>query len=75
MALIMLVMLLSLRDLVNLALESIVLKKASSPDNLYPLHFYFGPIESLAEIWAPLFQAMLSLHYVPLPFLQSYIIP
>ena len=62
-------------DLVRIALSSITLRKAPGPDHLYPEHFYHGPIDYLAQLLAPLFQAMISFHYVPPVFISSFILP
>ena len=57
------------------AIQSIVLKKAPGPGNLYPEDFFHSPIGLLANLLAPLFQAMISIHYVPPSFTLFHVIP
>ena len=40
------------------AIQSLAFKKAAGPDGLSAEHFVYGPVDSLASILAPVFQAM-----------------
>ncbi len=51
------------------------LRKAQGPDQLFPEHFFHSLTDPFANLLAHLFQAMISLHYVPPSFTHSYIIP
>ena len=62
-------------ELVQKAIKSLALRKASGPDQLFAEHFTHGPTAGLSKILAPLFQAMLRLHYVPPSFTSSFVIP
>ena len=57
------------------AITSISLGKASGPDHLSPEHFYYSISDKLIDLLTPLFQAMLSLHYVPPSCTHSYVLP
>ena len=59
------------------AISSLTTNKlwAAGPDSLQSEHFCFGPITLITTRLAPLFQAMIHLHYVPQSFLISHIVP
>ena len=62
-------------DMVAQAISSLALKKAVGPDGLSGEHFSFGPVMSIARILAPVFQALLTTHYIPNSLRLAYIIP
>ena len=62
-------------DMVAQAISSLALKKAAGPDGLSGEHFSFGPVMSIARILAPVFQALLTTHYIPNSLRLAYIIP
>ena len=62
-------------DMVVNAIKSLAFKKAAGPDGLSAEHFVYGPVDSLATIIVPVFQAMISSHYISHSFRLAYIVP